>query len=154
MKKINLIKMIIMITFGVIMTIIVLSSCSNQQPSGQLYNTKRVVVLENNTVSFVNIPRNLDSIYHDFDTVWVNLLTHRIDDRDTNTMMCVINPSKIVNSDIIITLADTVDDRKTYNIQFSDGTGLDSMYPEEIAQSLISGKWNYDEDLKVVHEQR
>lgn len=54
--------------------------------------TKRVMILETNTISFVFIPTALDSIYRDNDTVWVNLETHRIDDLDSNTMMSVIKP--------------------------------------------------------------
>lgn len=56
------------------------------------YKTKRVVVLENNTVSFVRIPIGLDSVYRISDTVWVNMETHRIDDTCSTTMMCVIKP--------------------------------------------------------------
>ena len=54
--------------------------------------TKRVMVLETNTISFVHVPIGLDSIYRNEDTVWVNLVTHRIDDLDSNTMMSVIKP--------------------------------------------------------------
>jgi hypothetical protein len=112
-------------------------------------------VLENNTVSYVNIPRGLDSVFTYNDTVWVNRLTHRIDDTDSFTMKCVIKPLEDYrnNRGVLVIASDTVDGRKTFNIEFSDGTGLDSMYPEEIAESLINGKWQYDECLKVVHEQ-
>jgi len=51
--------------------------------------------------------------------------------------------------DITISLADTVEGRATYNVSFPDGTGLDSMYPEEIAHGLLTGKWSYNEDLQV-----
>jgi len=54
------------------------------------FKTKRVIVLENNTISFVHIPIGLDSIYRMNDTVWVNLITHRIDDTDNNTMKALI----------------------------------------------------------------
>ena len=54
--------------------------------------TKRVMILETNTISFVFVPTMLDSIYRIDDTVWVNLETHRIDDLDSNTMMSVIKP--------------------------------------------------------------
>ena len=66
-----------------------IASCQEQAPT---YKIKRVVVLENNTVSFVHVPVGLDSIYRAGDTVWVNLITHRIDDSDTLTMMSVIKP--------------------------------------------------------------
>jgi hypothetical protein len=74
----------------VVMTFIALfSSCSYPEPKQQ-YITARVILLENNTVSFVHIPKNLDSIYRYDDTVWVNVITHRIDDGDSLTMMAVI----------------------------------------------------------------
>ena len=70
---------------------IALSIVSCEHPESQpQFKTKRVVILENNTISFVHIPNALDSIYRNEDTVWVNLLTHRIDDSDSLTMMAVI----------------------------------------------------------------
>ena len=56
------------------------------------FRTRRIVVLENNSVSFINIPSHLDSVYRTNDTVWVNLFTHRIDDLDSSAMMSVIKP--------------------------------------------------------------
>jgi hypothetical protein len=55
-----------------------------------------------------------------------------------------------VDNSIKITFVDSVDGRPTYNVEFNDGTALDQMYPEEIAQSLITGQWTYDETLSVV----
>ncbi len=66
-----------------------IASCS-QSSSVPPFKTKRVIILESNTVSFVHIPTTMDSIYRTNDTVWVNLVTHRIDDLDSNTMMSVI----------------------------------------------------------------
>jgi hypothetical protein len=48
---------------------------------------------------------------------------------------------------------DTVDGRPTYNVLFEDENGYDSMYAEEIANSLNKGKWEYNEMLKVVEEE-
>jgi hypothetical protein len=56
------------------------------------FKKKRVIVLETNTISYVHIPIGLDSIYRNEDTVWVNLITHQIDDCDSFTMMSVIKP--------------------------------------------------------------
>jgi len=68
-------------------------SCQQQTSTpASLLKTRRVIVLETNTVSFVYVPNHLDSIYRIDDTVWVNLENHRIDDLDTNTMMSVIKP--------------------------------------------------------------
>ena len=68
----------------------VFASCSTEtrQPP---FKTKRVKVLENNTISYIHVPSGLDSVYKYNDTVWVNMETHRIDDVDTTTMMCVID---------------------------------------------------------------
>jgi hypothetical protein len=50
---------------------------------------------------------------------------------------------------IVVIPVDTVEGRKTYNVLFSDEEGMDSMYPEEIANGLATGKWKYDEDLQI-----
>ena len=65
-------------------------SCQHPETRVTPFKTKRVVVLENNTISFVHVPIGLDSIYRINDTVWVNLITHRIDDTDNNTMKALI----------------------------------------------------------------
>jgi hypothetical protein len=83
LKRVGLLLLIII---GIV---VALSSC-NHPESKPPFITKRVVVLENNTVSFIHVPKGLDSVYRYEDTVWVNLLTHRIDDSDSLTMMCVI----------------------------------------------------------------
>lgn len=51
---------------------------------------RRVHVLENGSVSYVIIRPGLDSVYRCYDTVWVNLNTHRIDDTDSTTMLCIL----------------------------------------------------------------
>jgi hypothetical protein len=50
---------------------------------------------------------------------------------------------------MVVPVGDTIDGRPTYNILFEDETGLDGMYPEEIANSLNSGKWEYNEMLEI-----
>jgi hypothetical protein len=55
-------------------------------------------------------------------------------------------------SSIIIVPSDTTDGRPTFTVYFSDGKALDYMYPEEIAQSLNTGKWDYDETLMLTHQ--
>ena len=52
-------------------------------------------------------------------------------------------------SSIIIVPSDTAEGRPTFTVYFSDGKALDYMYAEEIAQSLKTGKWQYDEDLTL-----
>lgn len=71
---------------------IAISIVSCHDTESKLFSTRRIVVLETNTTSFIYVPKGLDSIYRDNDTVWVNLMTHRIDDLDSNAMMSVINP--------------------------------------------------------------
>lgn len=70
-----------------IASIAVFASCETKQPS---FKTKKVKVLENNTVSYIHVPSGLDSLYTCDDTVWVNMKTHRIDDLDSTAMKCVI----------------------------------------------------------------
>jgi hypothetical protein len=50
---------------------------------------------------------------------------------------------------ILLIPTDTVDGRPVYSVLLDDGTGLDLMYAEEIAHSLVTGKWQYNEDLRV-----
>lgn len=52
---------------------------------------------------------------------------------------------------VIIPVGD-VDGRNKYNVLFSDENGMDSMYPEEIANGLVTGKWQYNEMLKLTEE--
>jgi len=64
----------------------------------------------------------------------------------TEDMESLVKTSQLVS----IAIADTVDGRVTYNVSFPDGTVLDSMYAEEIANGLITGKWDYNEDLAII----
>lgn len=50
---------------------------------------------------------------------------------------------------LCLMFADSVDGRPTFTVMFNDTTVLDAMYPEEIANGLLSGKWEYDEDIKL-----
>ena len=54
-----------------------------------------------------------------------------------------------LSSDIKIIMSDNVEGRQTYNVLFPDGTILESMYPEEIANGLVTGSWDYNEDLNI-----
>jgi hypothetical protein len=49
--------------------------------------------------------------------------------------------------------ADSVEGRPTFYVEFPDSTGLDSMYPEEIANGLNTGVWNYNEMLELKERQ-
>lgn len=54
---------------------------------------------------------------------------------------------------ITVVFADSVDGRPTYYVEFPDSTGLDSMYPEEIANGLNTGVWDYNEMLQLKERQ-
>jgi hypothetical protein len=50
----------------------------------------------------------------------------------------------------LVSPSDTVRGKATFNVYFyNNGTGLDNMYPEEIANSLITDKWQYNEMLEL-----
>jgi len=68
------------------------------------------------------------------------VLKHHTEDMPTLNMS---------SNNIQIVMAENVDGRQTYNVLFPDGTVLDSMYPEEIANGLVTGKWDYNEDLSI-----
>lgn len=53
------------------------------------------------------------------------------------------------SNDVKLVQSDNVDGRQTYNVIFPDGTVLDSMYPEEIANGLVTGQWDYNEDFQI-----
>ena len=67
----------------------------------------------------------------------------------TEDMVPVVEESKHIS----LVFADSVDGRPTYTVTFPDSTVLDSMYPEEIANGLITGKWNYNEDFTIIERQ-
>lgn len=72
-----------------LLSTIALYSCSNE--SGKLETlTFRATCLESNTRTFARFSSELSGVYKEGDTVWVNMLTHRIDDRDTTTQLCVL----------------------------------------------------------------
>ena len=51
---------------------------------------RRVHVLENGTISYVNFTPDNQQVFTYGDSVWVNLATHQIDDTCSSAMMCVI----------------------------------------------------------------
>lgn len=50
---------------------------------------------------------------------------------------------------VIYPTMNIVDGRQTFSVIIGDSVAIDYMYPEEIAQSLKTGKWEYNEDLRV-----
>jgi hypothetical protein len=66
--------------------------------------------------------------------------------RDTVT---VFKKEKFPKGAFLVIPADEHEGRKTYSVLIDDKFGMDFMYPEEIALSLIEGKWQYDEMAKV-----
>ena len=50
---------------------------------------------------------------------------------------------------IMLIQSDSVDGRATYTVIFDDEKALDFMYAEEIANGLLTTKWETNEDLKI-----
>lgn len=63
---------------------------------------------------------------------------------------CSRNSDDVVvnKSEVVIHTSDMVEGRQTYTVVLGD-TIVEHMYAEEIAQSLITGVWGYNEDLKI-----
>jgi hypothetical protein len=57
-------------------------------------STVRVKVLENSTISYAIINKSVVNSFRPYDTVWLNMKTHRIDDTDTNTLKVVLCPDR------------------------------------------------------------
>lgn len=82
----------------VVLIAVLASSCANTSKGEirdkygdiQRPTVWRARVLENRTITYVNIPADMRDIYRPCDTVWVNLTTHMIDDTAENTMQCTI----------------------------------------------------------------
>jgi hypothetical protein len=70
---------------------------------------------------------------------------------ETNNVIYTEDMPTLVKSsnDIKIVVSDSVEGRQTYNVLFPDGTMLESMYPEEIANGLVTDSWSYNEDLTI-----
>lgn len=52
------------------------------------------------------------------------------------------------NSDVVIRKSDLVEGRQTFTV-IVDGKTMEYMYAEEIAKSLQTGVWEYNEDLAL-----
>lgn len=60
------------------------------------YSQRKVTVLENGSVSFINARTYSEhGLYAVGDTVWVNLSTHSVDDISDSTMLCVITDGAV-----------------------------------------------------------
>jgi hypothetical protein len=53
------------------------------------------------------------------------------------------------DSDQIIITEESDEDRPMFTVKLPNGTVYEHFYAEEIAHSLITGKWEHDEDLRV-----
>jgi hypothetical protein len=70
------------------------------------------------------------------------------------TEVCTRKHQNIINDGRVVLIpVDTVEGRATYNVLLNDEEGIDSMYPEEIANGLNTGKWEYNEMLTIKEEQ-
>jgi hypothetical protein len=69
--------------------IILLYSCSNDGGRKDFLMFK-AICLENHTRTYAKFSSELTGIYNEGDTVWVNMDTHMIDDKDSTTELCVL----------------------------------------------------------------
>lgn len=53
---------------------------------------------------------------------------------------------------ITLVFTDSTDGRPTFCVEFNDSTLIESMYPEEIANGLVTGKWTYNEMLTLTEK--
>lgn len=71
--------------------VIALASCGSQSSGNQIPITVvKAIVLESGTKTFIRIPNTLKDVYSIGDTVYLDLLTHRINEIDTTTARVVI----------------------------------------------------------------
>ena len=56
---------------------------------------------------------------------------------------------RVMPSGVLIYPEKEVDGRPTYKVVLDDENVLDYMYVEEIAESLLSGEWHYNEDAHI-----
>jgi hypothetical protein len=54
---------------------------------------------------------------------------------------------------IVLIPTDTIDGRPVYDVVLKNDSLVEHMYSEEIANSLNTGKWQYDEMLRIEGEQ-
>lgn len=71
----------------------------------------------------------------------------------TNNSKCERAHLDIYDGRFVIIPVDTIDGRKVYNVVFADERGMDRMYAEEIANSMITGKWDYNQDLVIKEDE-
>lgn len=83
--------------FSIILIASIISACikyllqdEDKAKENTEFMTVKVRVLENNTISFVLVPIEMNTVYDKGDTVWINLETHLIDDLSVYTMLAVI----------------------------------------------------------------
>jgi len=85
--------------FILLFVLITLRACESRSghrkripPIVQMSSTvpTRVKIIENGTISYVNLTPEEEKVYRPADTVWVNLETHKVDDTCSTTMKGVI----------------------------------------------------------------
>lgn len=64
-----------------------LSSCGEEVKPPLMSRAK---CLESGTITYAKYPDALIGMYQEGDTVWVNMRTHFIDDKDTTAQLCVL----------------------------------------------------------------
>jgi hypothetical protein len=70
--------------------IVSLASCGSQSGNQIPITVVKAIVIESGTKTFIRIPNTLKDVYSVGDTVYLDLLTHRINEIDTTTARVVI----------------------------------------------------------------
>lgn len=104
MKTLSTLKLVIIYTLLVFGLALLISSCGATNPPTNvtaptedvLLYIWRAKVLENGTITRVEMTRDERIGYQPNDTVWVNLRTHRVDDASDSTMACVLGSCRLV----------------------------------------------------------
>jgi hypothetical protein len=73
---------------------------------------------------------------------------------DKKKMRINNTPLKYSVKDLKIIFSDSVFGRPVYTVIFPDSTGYTRMYPEEIANGLATGVWRYNEEFKLIEENK
>lgn len=101
MKRSDLIIAIPALLYLIILIcgVIVFSTSCSKQPKQTVYSryTWRAQVVENGTITHVDMVGTERFTYLMGDSVWVNMDTHRVDDTAQNSMLCVLGSCRRIN---------------------------------------------------------
>jgi hypothetical protein len=96
----------------------------------------KVLMLEGNTISYINLPTHLSDIYNVNDTVWVDMEHHCIDDTGRYTMKCVIIPT--TNIEYYINVSGGIDSNNVYSLYDNTGVLISNNFEANKLDSIIN----------------